>query len=583
MHRNFFKFSSFHQYRFYTTLTLISNEFNPQFQLSSLQCGSILQSLTKSKSLKRGETFHAHMLSSGILVDNTYLSTKLAAFYANCGQMEKAQILFDQILLKNSFLWNYMIRGYTNSGLPLKAMILYRKMVSIGIQPDNYTYPFVIKACGDSLLVKFGPIVHAEVVISGFESDVYVGNCLLSMYLKFGETKVAQLVFDRMSQRDLTSWNTMITGYAKNGRSREAIILFQLLLESQSIVDSTTLLGLLLACSDLQIVEKGKEIHGYIVRYRMFGSNIFLTNSLVELYCKCKAMFYARRLFIISLKDSVTWNTMISGYVHIGEAFEGLRLFCQMVSYGEQPDLATIIVVLGACEKVTAIEFGMSIHSYLLKKGFDSSTMAVTALIGMYAQCGRLSSSLHVFDEIADKTLVSWTAMISAYGIHGMGEEAISNFYQMVAKDIIPDEGAFTSVLTACSHTGLVEDGREIFHQIQSKYNMQPGLAHYACLVDLLSRAGHLEEAYDIVNNMTVEPPVDVWISLLSGCRLHGNVNLAELCAQHAFKVNPNRISPYISLSHSYANEERWSDVEKLRGIAQSKRLAMPKGYSSIE
>ncbi|KAL2938463.1 Pentatricopeptide repeat-containing protein DOT4 chloroplastic, partial [Bienertia sinuspersici] len=571
--------------RSYTT-SIISIDLKDQtlkFPFSSLQCGAIFQSLTKSRSLRQGKTLHAHIISSGVLHKNTYLRTKLAAFYANCGHMKNAHIVFNQIQHKTSFLWNYMIRGYSSSGFPLNALLLYRKMMSFGIQPDNFTYPFVIKACGDALLVEFGRIIHAEVVISGFEPDVYVGNCLLAMYSKFGEMEIARLMFDRMSQRDLTTWNTMITGYAKNGYSREALSFFHMLQRSQLAPDSTTLLGLLSACSDLQMVEKGKELHGYIVRNSTFSSNTYLTNSIVELYCRCKTMLLARKLFAVSSKDCVTWNTMISRYVEIGSAFDGLGLFCQMISFGEQPDLATIIAVLGACEQVNAIDFGMSTHSFLVQKGFGSSNMAATALIGMYSQCGRLSCSQRLFGEISEKTLVSWTAMITAFGHHGKGSEAISYFDQMIASGIVPDEGAFTSILTACSHAGLVEDGRDIFVQIQLSYNMKPALAHYACLVDLLSRAGHLEEAYEVIKNMEVDPTVDIWVSLLSGCRLHGNVSLAEVAAQNVVKENPDRASGYISLSHAYADEKRWKDVEKLRGIAQGKGLAMPRGCSFVE
>ncbi|KNA21876.1 hypothetical protein SOVF_039220 [Spinacia oleracea] len=571
---------------FYTTCSSLSFALNNQFStppFSTVQCRAILQSLTNSKSLKPGELLHAHMLTSGVLHKDTNLSTKFAAFYANCGKMEKAEIIFDQIEFKSSFLWNYMIRGYTGCGFYFKSLLFYREMISLGIRPDNFTYPFVIKACGDSFLIAFGKIIHGEVVISGFESDVYVGNCLLAMYLKFGEMGNARLVFDRMSKRDLTSWNTMITGYAKSGYSREALSFFNLFLRSGLVPDSTTLLGLLSACSDLQMVDMGKEVHCYVLRNSLLSSHRFLTNSLVELYCKCKMMMYAWRLFSVSLKDSVTWNTIISGYVQIGMAFEGLKLFCQMVSYGEQPDLATIITLLRACEQVTAIDFGMSIHSYLVQKGFGCSIMAATSLIGMYAQSGRLSCSKRVFGEIAEKTLISWTAMISAYGHHGKGREAVSVFNQMVENGIVPDEGAFTCILTACSHAGLVKDGRIFFHQIQQKYGMKPALAHYECLVDLLSRAGHLEEAYEIIKNMTVEPTDDVWVSLLSGCRLHGNVSLAEVSAQKVSEENPHRVSSYISLSHVYADEKRWDDVEKLRGKLQSKGLAMPKGCSFIE
>ncbi|XP_052177940.1 pentatricopeptide repeat-containing protein At3g26782, mitochondrial-like [Diospyros lotus] len=552
--------------------------------LTSLQCGALLQSLTNTKSLRSGQQLHGHTISCGTLRNNTYLSTKLAAFYAICGRMEEAQVIFDQIVLKNVFLWNSMIRGYVTSGCAMKSLVLFREMMSFGQRPDNFTYPFVLKACGDLSFVEIGRRVHCEVVVCGLESDVYVGNSLLAMYSKFGEIGMAKKVFDRMPERDLTSWNTMMSGYVKNGDPREALLLFKIMGGAGLVADGNTLLGLLSACSDLASLEPGQAIHAYVLRSNLAQYNGFLMNSLIDMYCSCNSMVAARQVFEeAARKDTVSWNSLISGYSRNGDAFESLRLFCRMVLEGVGPDQVTVVGVLGACVEITALQFGMSAHSYITKQGFGTNAMVGTALMDTYSKCGSLLSSHHVFDEIPDKNLVSWSTLIAGYGLHGKGREALSIFRDMILNGITPDEGVFTSVLAACSHAGLVIEGKEIFDIMKMKYNMQPGLAHYSCLVDLLGRAGHLDEAYEVIQTMEIKPTSDVWAALLSGCRLHRNVEFAELSAHRVFEMNPEGVGNYICLSNLFAAEKRWDDVERVRGLVREKGLKKRPGFSLIE
>ncbi|KAH7576799.1 hypothetical protein JRO89_XS01G0151900 [Xanthoceras sorbifolium] len=552
--------------------------------LTSLQCGATLQSLTNTKSFKQGQQLHAHIFVSGTLENNTYLSSKLAAFYASCGQMTQAQAIFDGIVLKSSFLWNFLIRGYACNGFGLRSLVLYREMFSFGHKADNFTYPFVLKACGELLLVEIGRRVHCEVIVSGFESDIYVSNCLLAMYLNFGDTTLARIVFDRMLERDLVSWNTMISGYVKNGKSREAFVVFDLMRKAEFIVDGTTLLSLLSACGGIRAVKQGREIHCYVVRNSSKIHNNLLTNSLIQMYCDCNSMIDARRLFEgVQLKSTVPWNSMISGYARNEDAFESLRLFCRMVLEGGGPDEVTVVAVLKACDQITALQFGMSVHSHLVKNGFNEKNIVGTALIDMYSKCGSLACSRHVFNEMPYKGLVSWSAMVSGYGIHGKGREAISLFHEMLASDIIPDEGVFTLVLSACSHAGLVTEGKELFDRMAKDYNMKPGLAHYSCLVDLLGRAGKLDEAYKLIRSMEINPTSDIWAALLSACRLHQNVELAEISAQKSFDMNPKAVGSYICLSNIYAAEKRWDDVERVRAMVRRRGFKKPPGCSFTE
>ena len=461
---------------------------------------------------------------------------------------------------------------------------MYRDMLSFGHKGDNFTYPFVLKACGDLLLGEMGRKVHALVLVNGLGSDIYVGNSLVSMYAKFGEMGIARLVFDEMPVWDLSSWNALMSGYVQNGEARGALGVYGCMRRTGVVGDGTTLLALLCGCGDLMDLKMGKAVHGYVVRNGDKLCNGFLMNSLIDVYCNCDSVSGARKLFEgLRVKDVVSWNSLICGYERCGDAFEVLELFSQMFMGGVIADEVTVISALGACSRVSALLFGSSVHSYTVKKGFGVSTAVGTAIVSMYANCGSLLCAHHAFDEMPEKNLASWTVMVTAFGTHGRGREAISIFNEMLGKNIIPDEGMFTSVLSACSHSGLVNEGKEIFYKMTRDYNVEHGPTHYSCLVDLLGRAGNLDEAYAVINNMKLKPNEDVWTSLLSACRLHRNVKLAEIAAQKLFELNPNRVSGYVCLSNIYAAGRRWKDVEKVRALVKERRLRKPPSYSFVE
>ncbi|XP_038981822.1 pentatricopeptide repeat-containing protein At3g26782, mitochondrial-like [Phoenix dactylifera] len=551
--------------------------------LNSLQCGHLLQIVTNSKSLEKGRKLHAHMVSSGVLLDNTYLSTKLCAMYAICGGMADARVVFDGISLKNPFLWNVMVRGYACNGFPLKALVLYREMLRSGKKADNFTYPFVLMACGDLLLIEVGKRTHSRIIVCGYESDVYVSNSLISMYSKFGEMELAQALFDKMLAKDLTSWNTIISGYAKNNDSGRALAVFAVLAMRGGGMDRATLLSILPACANLAALKQGKEIHAYTLRNSLEFDE-FVVNAFIDVYVNSDFIAGARCLFEkISRKDTVSWNSLISGCARHGDAVESLKFFRRMNSEGMVPDEFTLVSALGACDRIAALQFGRSFHAYLTRKGFDNRVILGTALIDMYAKCGSLDCSRQAFDEMPMKNLVSWTAMISGYGLHGRGREAVACFNEMKTKNIGADKITFTSVLSACSHAGLVDEAKEIFHQMSKDYSISPSFEHYSCMVDVLGRAGHLDEVYKLILDMNVEPNVDVWIAFLSACRIHHNVELAEIASHNAFHLNPKGIGPYVSLSNVYAVEKRWSDVERVRTTARMNGLKKPPGCSFIE
>ncbi|KAH0454586.1 hypothetical protein IEQ34_016510 [Dendrobium chrysotoxum] len=560
-----------------------STEISSAVPLTSLQCGHLFQSLTNSRSYRKGQQLHTFMLISGVLIDNTYLATKLSAFYAICGKMEEARVIFNGIMLKSSFLWNMMIRGFSCSGFPLNALFMYRQMLGFGKKADNFTYPFVLMASGDLLLDDVGKRIHCEVIVNGYEADVYVSNSLLAMYSKFGDMETAQKVFDRMLVRDITSWNTIISGYVYDAHPEKGLSIFVDMILDGFRCDQVSFLGVLSACSDLGAFSQGKEIHAYVLRTGVEFSS-FLSNALIDVYVKSNFLAGAKRLHeMMYMRDTISWNTVIFGCARYGYALESLHLFHQMNYEGISLDFATFLAVLGACGQLAALHLGKNLHAHLSKLGLDHEVFIGTALIDMYAKCGSLAHSCQIFDEMPTKNLISWSAMVSAYGLHGRGEEAVDFFNQMKKKGIKPDKVTFTSVLSACSHAGLVDSGKEIFLQMQHRHAITPSVKQYSCMVDLLGRAGHLDEAYKLILDMEVIPNVDVWAALLAACQIHHNVEMAEIAAQHAFNVRPQGFGVYISLSNIYAKEKRWDDVKRVRALARRDGLRKPPGCSYFE
>ncbi|KAF3776262.1 putative pentatricopeptide repeat-containing protein [Nymphaea thermarum] len=552
-------------------------------QLTSVQCGALLQSFTNTKSVGQGKRLHAYTITSGLLFNNTYLCTKLAALYASFGEMVDAGLIFDRIVLKSSFLWNVMIRGYANSGLPEDALVLFGEMICFGQKADNFTYPFVLKACGDLLMVRLGREVHCQIVVRGFEHDLYVANSLLAMYMKFGEVWLSRQLFDKMSVRDLTSWNIVISGYAQNGYFDQAISVFRVMEQATVGQDRVTFLSLVAACANLSDVELARQVHGRIVGESL-EYDAFVRNSLIDMYCKCGFLVGAVKLFEgIVDKDVVSWNSIIAGCVRNGEPVRSFTLFRRMRAEIDEVDQATLTSLISACNQLTALHCARCIHAYIIEIGFGFDITLGTSVVDMYAKCGSVEFARQVFDEIPTRNLFSWSAIIAGYGLHGRGKDSLSFFEEMKHSGIKPDGVTCLSVLAACSHAGLVDEGREIFEKMSSEYSVVPQMEHYICFVDLLGRVGRLEEAYDFIESMKMEPSIDVWASLLSACRTHNNMHLAEAIADKIFHLKPKGIGAYVALSNIYASARRWKDAEVVRAILRQRKLKKPPGYSFVE
>eukprot|EP01018_Ginkgo_biloba_P011341 Gb_31474 [translate_table: standard] len=540
---------------------------------------SLLQGCTNIKELKH---LHAHMLRAG-LHQQIFLATKLVSIYVRYSSMENARLVFDKINKKDVVLWNAMIRGYAINGLYEDALALYYQMQRAGFKPDNFTFPFVLKACAGLSALKEAKEIHGHIIRIGFELDIYVRNSLVAVYIKCGSLDIARQLFDRIPIRNVVTWSAIIDGYVQSGHSNEALVLFRKMQLEDVIPNSITIASVLQACAHLAALRRGKQIHGYILRSEV-ESDVCLETALVDMYARCGKTEIASQVFAkMSQRDVVAWNSMIGGYAQSGHANEAFTHFHKMQLADLIPDSFTVVHVLRACTLIAALQQGKWIHGYTIRRGLDSNVLVGNSLIHMYAKCGSIVIAHHVFDKMRKRDVISWSAMIAGYGMHGHGYEALALFTQMQEAGVKPDYITFICLLSACSHSGLLDEGWQYFDSMIRDYCIIPGVEHYACMVDLLGRSGHLQEALDFIKKMPLEPDVSVWGALLGACRIHNNVELGECVAEHLFELDPEDGGGYVLLSNIYAAGGRWDDVKKVRTLMKDRQLKKTPGCSFIE
>ncbi|MQL96469.1 hypothetical protein Taro_029139 [Colocasia esculenta] len=450
-------------------------------------------------------------------------------------------------------------------------------------QPDKFTFPFVLKACAALDASEEAREAHGRVLRTGLHSDVYVSTALVDLYMKLGEPDNAHQVFVRMAAKNSIAWNAMIAGYAYNGLDMEAVSCFKAMIESGVELNSSTMVCVLPAIARLGALDEGRLVHK-LMEDKQIEMTEPVRNSLIDMYGKCGELGTALILFEdMPEKSVVSWNIIISTYAHKGEISRVMELFdCMRVS-GIEATAVTAASILPACADLVDLKLGMAIHGYCTKKGFDGDIVVRTALLDMYAKCGSMEDAKWIFDEIPERNIITWNAMICGYGLQGQAEEALELLSHMHACGTEPNQSTFVSALSACSHGGLVEEGLRCFDSMSRNFNLTPEAKHYACIVDLLGRAGRLTEACNLIRSMPVEPDDAVWGSLLGACRIHRQVELGEIAAKKALELKPEEAGYYVLLANIYADADRWAEAQKLREMMRNKNIRKEAGSSFIE
>lgn len=481
--------------------------------------------------------------------------------------------------------------------------------------PSPSIYSSLIQFCRQNRALEEGKKVHSHLKSSGFKPGVFISNCLLDMYAKCGNLSDARTLFDEMHERDVCSYNTMISGYTKVGfleqarnlfdempqrdnfswtaiisgyvrynQPIEALDLYRMMQNFEnSVSNKFTLSSALSAVSAIQCLRLGKEIHGYIMRTG-FDSDEVVWSALSDMYGKCGSINEARQIFDKMVdRDVVSWTAMIGRYFQEGRREGGFALFSELIKSGIRPNAFTFAGVLNACADHAAEELGKQVHGYMTRIGYDPYSFAASALVHMYSKCGNVENSKKVFNGMPRPDLVSWTSLIAGYAQNGMPDKALEYFELLLKSGTQPDNIVFVGVLTACTHAGLVDKGLQYFHSIKEKHGLTYTADHYACIVDLLARSGRFHEAEDVISKMPMKPDKFLWASLLGGCRIHGNLDLAKRAAEALFEIEPENPATYVTMANIYASAGKWSEVASIRKLMDDRGVVKKPGLSWIE
>ncbi|CAI8601237.1 unnamed protein product [Vicia faba] len=617
--------------------------------LSSLSCAKLTPSiytnhlldffdsllLQRCSTLQQARQIHTQLVLT-TAHHSPFLSARLISTYARFGSIFEAQKVFKTTpveSLHNILLWNSIIRANVSHGCYEYAVHLYVQMRKFGFLPDGFTLPLIIKSCSYLGILRICKIVHCHVLELGFKNHVHVMNELVGMYGRVRRMEDACKVFDGMVVRSVLSWNTLVSSYAFNLDSVGAFRIFKRMeLEGlkpnyvtwTSLLSSHARCGLydetmellklmrikgveisaeaiavvLSVCADMEGVQWGKEIHGYVIKGG-YEDYLFVTNALIGTYAKKHEHLEDAHKIFSDIKNKnlleksnghpavrpnvISWSAVISGFASKGCGEESLELFRRMQLAKVMPNCVTISSVLSVCAELAALNSGRELHAYTVRNLMDVNISVGNGLINMYMKCGVFKEAHLVFDNIKDRDLISWNSLIGGYGMHGLGDNALRTFDEMIKAGMRPDNITFVAVLSACSHAGLVAAGRNLFDRMVREFRIDPNVEHYACMVDLLGRAGLLHEASDIVKNMPIEPNECVWGALLNSCRMYKDTDVIEETASQILAQKSEITGSFMLLSNIYAANERWEDSARVRVSAKKKGFKKVPGQSWIE
>lgn len=579
----------------------------------------VCASFDRNVAYRCGRQIHSYVLQRTELSADISVSNALISFYLKVGQMEAAECFFWKMEARDLVSWNAIIAGYASNGEWLEALHIFSNLSSLDLLlPDSVSIVSILPVCAQLRNLEVGKQIHAYIFRNRFLfEDTVVGNVLVNFYAKCGDTEAAFHAFLMMYRKDSISWNSVLDAFGERKHAPKFLSLLHRMLEEEIMPDSVTILTIIRFCASLLRVEKVKEIHSYLVKtgFLACGTTPTVGNAILDAYSKCGNMEYANKMFLhlSERRNLVTCNSLISGYVDLGShhdantIFKGMSetdittwnlmvrvyaendcpeqafdLFSKLQAQGMKPVAVTIMSILPVCTQMASVHLLSQCHGYILRSCFDDVRLK-GALLDAYAKCGIIGCANKLFQSSTDKDLVMFTAMIGGYAMHGMSEEALGIFSHMLQLGIRPDHVIFTSVLSACSHAGRVDEGLKIFYSIEKIHGIKPTMEQYACVVDLLARAGRISEAYSLVARMPFKANANVWGTLLGACKIHHEVELGRIVADQLLKIDSNDIGNYVVMSNLYAADARWDGVMEIRRIMRNKDMKKPAGCSWIE
>ncbi|PRQ40809.1 putative pentatricopeptide [Rosa chinensis] len=550
------------------------------------ESAKLISLLECCKQVSEISQIHGSMVKTG-LDHNPFAMSKLLA--SSVHHIQYAASIFGHIRNPNRFMFNTLLRAYSISDEPKQAFLVFNNLRARNIVLDQFSFTTALKACARELASGTGQGIHGVVVRSGHGGFITVKNTLLHFYCVCGKIEDAHHLFDEFPQRnDLISWNTLMGGYLHISQPRVIVDLFKEMCIGGFEASVTTVLYLLSAIGELGSYLGGESVHGYCIKMG-FSYNLHVVTALIDVYAKNGEIDLARRIFDgVAVKDVVLWNCLVDKYAKCGMVEEAVALLRLMKLERTKPNSSTLAGLLSACAASGSVSVGRFIKDYVEEERLVLDAVLGTALVDMYAKCGFLDKALDIFESMENRDVKSWTAMISGYGVHGEAGNALRLFYRMEAEGCQPNEVTFLAVLSACGHAGLVREGVSCFEMMVCKYGFVPKVEHYGCMIDLLGRAGLLEEAHNLIESLPIKSDVTAWRALLSACRVYGYVALGEVVQRVLAELNDDHPTNAMLLSGTYAIAGRLHDNTNMQKTVEGEMVreenpVKEAGLSTIE
>ncbi|CAK9310747.1 unnamed protein product [Citrullus colocynthis] len=589
-------------------LNLASGMHCNNVKLNETTFSTLLSICAHSGCTPEGKQFHCLVLKSGFQIFEL-VGSALLYLYANINDISGAKQVFDELHDKNDLLWSLMLVGYVKCNLmddafdlfmkiPTRDVVVWTTLISgyarsehncqralelfcsmwmnSEVEPNEFTFDCIVRACGRMGDLSQGKVIHGILTKYGFHFDHSICSALISFYSQCEAIDNAKAVYDSMERPCLNASNSLLEGLILSGRINDAEEIFCKLREKSPVSYNLMLKGYAMSGR----IEESKRLFE-----RMTHKTIISSNIMISVYSRNGEIDKAFKLFesMKSEGNPVTWNSMISGYIQNHQHEEALKLYLTMCRASVERSRSTFSALFQACTCLGTIQFGQSLHAHAIKTAFDLNVYVGTSLIDMYSKCGSISGAQTSFASVYFPNVAAFTALINGYVHHGLGIEAFLVFEEMLKHKVLPNGATLLGILSACSCAGMVNEGMAVFHSMENCYGVVPTLEHYACVVDLLGRSGHLYEAKEFIRSMPIEADTVIWGALLNACWFWMDMELGESVAKKMLSLDPNAISAYVTLSNIYAKLGKWVEKINVRRQLRSLKVKKNRGCSWID
>lgn len=525
------------------------------------------------RALPDGRFVH-HLLQRTVSNPPGFLQNCALKMYCDCGSFSDARKVFDEMLERDLVSWVIMISAYAQHGLLNEALQLFLSIQASGFRPNQSIFTSLLRSFDDPSFLDLGKQMHSHLVRHGLSTNASIETAVLNMYVKCGWLEGAALVFDKMTAKNKVAWTGLMVGYSsKSDKLQVALALFEKMVWEGVELDEFVFSIVLKVCAALEDLSLGMQIHGWSAKLGL-DSAVSVGTPLVDFYVKCASFESAFKTFgRIQEPNDVSWSTIITAYCQIGKFDDALQTFKTLRSQGVVLNSYIYTSIFQACSAHTCFDIGTQVHADAIKGGMISYLYGESAMVTMYSKCGRLDYAFQAFKSLDKPDTTAWTAIICGYAYHGYASEALRLFTEMQVSGVRPNAVTFIAVLTACSHSGSVREGKKILDSMSTIYGVEPTIDHYDCMVDIYSRAGLLDDALELIKSMPVNADAMSWKSLLGGCWIHKNLEIGKTAAENLLLLDPEDTASYVTMFNLYAAFGKWQEAARVRKMMADKNL----------